>query len=75
MFWILNPVLLRYRYESAKEKSRKMIKKDSKNLSTLLFRTEEKVIKTCLVQFQKIELGKKLRNNIVMTLDNMKYAI
>ena len=58
MFWILNPVLLRYRYESAKEKSRKMIMKDSKNLSTLLFRTEEKVIKTCLVQFQKIELGK-----------------
>ena len=64
MFWILNPVLLRYCYESAKEKSRKMIKKDSQNVSTLLFRMEEKVIKTCLVQFHKIELGKTVRPGI-----------
>ena len=60
MFWILNPVLLRYCYESAKEKSRKMIKKYSQNDSTILFRIEEKVIKTCLVQFHKIELGKTI---------------
>ena len=56
--WALNPILLRHRHVTAKEKSRRMIKTDSLNLKTLSYRMEERAKKTQLVQFNKIELGK-----------------
>ena len=64
--WVLNPVLLRHRYGAAKEKSRRMIKSDFQNLKTLSFRMEERVKKTHLVQFNKIELGKFYNNNYII---------
>ena len=59
--WVFNPVLLRHRYGAAKEKSRRMIKSDFQNLKTMSFRIDERVNKSHLVQFDKIELGKSLK--------------
>ena len=60
MFWVINPIILRHRYEAAQEKTRQLIKRDNANGTNraLSLRRIERNIKNHLVQFFKIELGK-----------------
>ena len=62
--WIINPILLRHRYESAQEKIIRMLKSDPDNDRVLLVRAAERKVKAILVQFYKIELGMYKGNEI-----------
>ena len=58
--WAVNPILLRYRYESVRERTRNIMKTDFENNKLLSLKAGERAIKSHIVRFHRIEFGKNI---------------